>query len=248
MFFNIKIMNLYHYTELKNLQSILVDNGIFLRAHHYSKYRSGDYAWTKKKVRILIKKICLINGYEYDKTDVLDPFILSFSNNGKSSLLWRRFGDFNKGIQLVFDKEIILQKANRECNPDVLMDCIYTNRYRKMRSFLVNEGWKKYPCHSINKIQDDLEEISTFIMKPKFRDENECRYIVPYHKLTHFSNGIIWDENIARGEYVELMFPKEALIGINIGYKSKISIDEVKSFLGIKGYDLSKVNVTIYKP
>ena len=117
-----------------------------------------------------------------------------------------------------------------------------------MKSFLLNDGWKKYSNHTINNVQGDLEEISTFIMKPKFRDENECRYIIPYHKVTHFSNGTIWDEEFKRGKYLDLKFPKDVLIGINIGYKSNISISEVKSYLETKGYDLSKVSVNIYKP
>ena len=50
-------MMIFHYTEADNLPSILSDNGICLRAYHYSKYRSGDYAWTKRKVEKIIKKI-----------------------------------------------------------------------------------------------------------------------------------------------------------------------------------------------
>lgn len=241
-------MKIYHHTKSDNLQSILLDNGVCLRAYHYSKYRSGDYAWTKGKVGTLIKGICLINGYDYDKTDTIDPFILCFSNEGKSSSMWKKFGRSYKGIQIVLDKKIIIQYANKSSNPDVLMDCIYTNKINRMKSFLLQDGWRKYPHHTINNLQGDLEEISTYIMKPKFQEENECRYIIPYHKVTHFSNGIFWDERIARGKYLELLFPKEALIGINIGYKSKISINQVKSVLENKGYDLSKVSVNVYKP
>lgn len=241
-------MEIYHYTKTDNLWSILLDDGICLRAYHYSKYRSGDYAWTKRKVGKIIEKICFYNGYTYDKTDTTDPFILCFSYNGESTLMWERFGKYYKGIQLVFEKELIIQSSIKNTNPNVIMDCIYTNCIKRMKSFLLHDGWRKYPYHTINNLQGDLEEISTYIMKPKFQDENECRYIIPYHKVTHFSNGIIWDESLTRGEYRELMFPKEVLIGINIGYKSKIKIDELKSVLENKGYDLSKVGVNIYKP
>ena len=241
-------MKIYHHTKLDNLQSIFLDDGVYLRAYHYSKYRSGDYAWTKGKVGVLIKKICFKNGYDYDRMDTTDPFILCFSNKGKSSTMWKKFGCSYKGIQIVLDKNIVIQYANKSINPDVLMDCIYTNNINRMKSFLLNDGWKKYSNHTINNVQGDLEEISTFIMKPKFRDENECRYIIPYHKVTHFSNGTIWDEEFKRGKYLDLKFPKDVLIGINIGYKSNISISEVKSYLETKGYDLSKVSVNIYKP
>lgn len=239
-------MELYHYTAIKNYSEIIQKECICLRAYHYSKYRSGDYAWIKRKIATLIKHICIDNGFSYDKTDVTDPFILCFSKNKNS--LWKTFGKDYKGVQLIFNKETIAQYANKDQNPHVLMDCIYTCNKNRMRDFLLMDGYENYPYPTQNQLQGDLEEISAFIMKLKFRHEEECRYIIPYHKNTYYSNNEIKDEYICRGDYKELSFPKESLIGIRIGYKSAQYLNDVKLHLENCGYDLTKINVEVYKP
>ena len=73
-------------------------------------------------VKDIYEKICIVIGQ-----------ILCFSNKGKSSTMWKKFGCSYKGIQIVLDKNIVIQYANKSSNPDVLMDCIYTNRINRMK-------------------------------------------------------------------------------------------------------------------
>lgn len=229
---------IYHYTKYECFKDMLTAEGINVKAFHYSKYGIMDYEWTIEIVAPVIEEICQENGWYFDINDPVDPFIISFSKLENSGRMWKILGDEYYGVQLVFDDEKLEKFAQRNHNPDVFMDCIYTNKKEDMKTFLLGRGWQNYLVHTNNDEQGDLKDISVFILKQNLYYEQEYRYIIPYRKKIHasYTEGLS-EEIIESGDCRFVLFPKEALVGVNIGSRSDIEKEEVMDLLGKYGYN-----------
>lgn len=179
--------HIYHYTTFECLENMLTDKGINVKAFHYSKYGTLDYGWTVKIVTPIIEEICQEKGWYFDIDDPIDPFFVSFCKVENSGRMWNNFGDNYCGVQLVFNNEVLEKFALKDNNPDVCLDCIYTNKEEDMKAFLLGKGWESYLVHTDNDKQGDIKDISVFILKQCLSCEQEYRYMIPHHKITHAS-------------------------------------------------------------
>lgn len=230
-------MNIYHYTSFDSANKMLTKEGIKIKAYHYSKYGNDDYEWTKEIVTPIIAEICAEKGWYFDIEDPVDPFIISFCKTENYDYMWEYFDRDQSGVTLVFDRVIIENHAYKDLNPDAFMDCIYTDNEKEMKSFLLGFGWDNYNIETINDQQGDLKDISTFIIKPKYREEMECRYVIPHRKVIYFSSDEnLSEEEIGQMDYKNIVFPKEALVGITIGPQSEVGTEEVWEILKQNGY------------
>ena len=230
-------MNIYHYTSFDSANKMLTKEGIKIKAYHYSKYGNDDYEWTKEIVTPIIAEICAEKGWYFDIEDPVDPFIISFCKTENYDYMWEYFDRDQSGVTLVFDRVIIENHAYKDLNPDAFMDCIYTDNEKEMKSFLLGFGWDNYNIETINDQQGDLKDISTFIINPKHRNELECRYVILHRKYIYISSdGEFDEEEIGKTDYVEILFPQEALVGIIIGPQSDVKPEEILDILRQNGY------------
>lgn len=241
---------IYHYTSFDSIKSMLTNEGINIRAYHYSKYGDDDYKWTKDIVTPVIEEICAEKGWYFDLEDPVDPFLISFCKCENSDYMWNHFDRDPSGVALILDRALIAKHANKDLNPDAFMDCIYTDNKDEMKSFLIGFGWNTYIVETIDDQQSDLKDISTFIIKPEFREEIECRYVIPHRKITSFSSdGDFSEEEIGKMDYREVVFPKEAIVGITIGPQSDVEPEEILEILKQNDYsdkvEVNKVQTSI---
>ena len=231
-------MNIYHYTNFDSVKSMLTNEGINIKAYHYSKYGDEDYAWTERIVTPIIANICVDKGWYFEVEEPIDPFLICFCKSENSEYMWEYFNNTPSGVALILNRELIEKHACKDFNPDVFMDCIYTDNREEIRSFLLGLGWNNYIVETINDEQGDLKDISTFIIKPKFREEMECRYVIPHRKITSISSdGEVSEEDIGKMDYREVVFPKEALVGITIGPQSDVKPEEILEILKQNDYN-----------
>ena len=216
---------------------MLTKEGIKIKAYHYSKYGDDDYEWTKEIATPVIKGICIEKGWYFDIDDPNDPFFISFCKTENYDYMWECFNRDQSGVALVFDRIIIENHACKDLNPDAFMDCIYTDNPKEMKSFLLDFGWDNYNIETINDQQGDLKDLSTFIIKPKHMNELECRYVILHRKNMYFSSdGEFDEEEIGKTDYVEILFPKEALVGVIIGPQSDVEPEEIVDILRQNNY------------
>lgn len=237
-------MNIYHYTRFDSVESMLTNEGICIKAYHYSKYGDDDYAWTERIVTPIIADICAEKGWYFDPEDPVDPFLISFCKCENSNYMWDCFDRTSDGVALIFDRALIEEFACKDLDPDAFMDCIYTDNREEIRCFLLGLGRHNYIVESINDEQGDLKDISTFIIKPRYREEIECRYIIPHRKIISFSSdGNFSEEEIGKMDYREVVFPKEALVGIIISPQSDVEPEEILEILRQNDYNSDEVEV-----
>lgn len=230
-------MDIYHYTNFNAMEKILTESGLNFKAFYYSKYGEEDYEWTKKIVTPIIEEICAEKGWYFDIDDNIDPFFISFCRINNSDYMWECFNRDPSGVALILDRSIIEKQAYKDSSPDAFMDCFYTDSKEEMKSFLLGLGRNTYIVETINDQQGDLKDISTFIIKPKYREEMECRYVIPHRKVIYFSSDEnLSEEEIGQMDYKNIVFPKEALVGITIGPQSEVGTEEVWEILKQNGY------------
>lgn len=232
-------MEIYHYTCFDSIKTILTNEGIKFKAYHYLKYKNDDYAWSEKIVMPIIKEICEENEWYFDEDEPVDPFLISFCKSENSDYMWECFmNNCDSGVALIFNRTIIEEYAYKDHNPDIFMDCVYLDDIREIKSFLLGCGWDKYSAHTINDQHGDLKDISTFLIKPKFSQELECRYVVPYRKKVVFLSSLndFIKEKIGNMDYIEIVFPKSALVGVKIGPLSDVKIEEIVEILKQNNY------------
>lgn len=230
--------HIYHYTTFECFENMLTDKGINVKAFHYSKYGTLDYGWTVKIVTPIIEEICQEKGWYFDIDDPIDPFFVSFCKVENSGRMWNDFGDNYYGVQLVFNNEVLEKFALKDNNPDVCLDCIYTDEKEDMKAFLLGKGWESYLVHTVNDKQGDLKDISVFILKQCLFYEQEYRYMIPHYKVIHSSYTEGFSEEIIEpGDYRYVLFPKDALVGINIGSRSDVEKKEILDLLEKYGYN-----------
>lgn len=250
--FQIVFMKIYHHTKSENLEKIIKKEGLFFRGSYYEEFSDADYKWTKRVVFRIIKRICVNRVANYDEESSFKPIIISFGKEANSLYMWKRYTKQYTGIQLILDSNIIQRYAYNKL--DYFSICKYMHKRGRMKRFIERFS---YNIESINDIQSNLEAISALIKPTRFRKEQELRYIHAYSKLFNFNyedylkeGDKAFKECVPEGDEKErfFCFPKDALIGIRIGYRSSYTLDEVKSILIKNGYDISQVYVEIYNP
>lgn len=245
-------MRIYHHTKFENLEKIIGQDCLSFRGSYYEEFSTTDYKWTKRVVAPIIEKICTLRKVEYDKDSSFKPIIISFGIDSESNYMWENYAQQYNGIQLILDYKEIHQFAFTKL--DYFGKCSYMHKRGRMKKFI---EYKKYNTESINDIQFNLEAVSALIKPIRFKKENEIRYIHSYSKIfevnyedyvrigdSAFIDSVPCDNEKERF----ILFPKETLLGVRIGYNSSEKLNDVKSYLETSNYDLSKVNLDVYKP
>lgn len=245
-------MEIYHHTKYENLEKIIKKEGLSFRGSYYEEFSDADYEWTKRVVSRIIKRICINRNAYYDEDSSFNPIIISFGKEPCSRYMWERYARQYTGIQLVLNSGIIQQYAYDQL--DYFTSCNYMRKRGRMKRFIEQFS---YNIECINDVQLNLEAVSALIKPTRFRKEQEIRYVHAYSRLLSISYEDYLEkgneafkecvpENNDKERYV--CFPKDALIGIRIGYNASNKLEKVKLLLSENGYDLSKVEVNIYKP
>lgn len=245
-------MEVYHHTKYENLEKILKREGLSFRGSYYEEFSDADYKWTKRVVSRIIKRICINQNAYYDEDSSLSPIIISFGKEPDSQYMWERYARQYTGIQFVLDYDIIQQYAYDKL--DYFSNCKYMRKRGRMKRLIEQFS---YNIECMNDVQSNLEAVSTLIKPIRFRKEKEVRYAHEYSKLYKVS----YEDFIEKGDNAfkkcipevddderYILFPKDVLLGIRIGYKISNRLDEIRNLLADYGYDLSKVNVEVYNP
>ena len=243
-------MKIYHHSKYENLEKIITKEGLSFRGSFYKEFNATDYKWTQRVVSRIIKRICKQRKVIYEEDSNFKPIIISFGLDSASDYMWTKYAQEYNGIQLILDSDIIAQVAYS--NFDYFARCHYMRKRGRMKKFIEQ---MTYPIECINDIQTNLESVSALIKPLRFKRENEIRYIRDYSKLVELNYESFM--KIGDRSFVDcfpsyddceryVCFPKEALIGVTIGYKSSEKLDVVKNILENCNYNLSNILVRIY--
>ena len=217
-----------HYTSLSGLKGIICEDGIKLFATRFSHLNDGlEYNWTKDKLQPEItQKLCDEFDLTYDKDMDAYPYVLCFSKDVDSLVLWQVYADNGAGFCLVFDREQI-RLNGIHTNPDVVMDVEYSDIDNLSYTFhKVAQGYmSEYGSNSSH----DLLDVCALIKRQEFSYENEVRYLVPKHSIGHFYNENLsenedhYNVKFREGKYgliphLEIIFTKKCLKKIIVGY------------------------------
>lgn len=243
-------MLIYHHTKFNTLEKIITSKGLSFRGSYYEEFCDADYKWTKRVVSRIIEQICKMRNVEYSTESTFKPIIISFGIEPDSEYMWTKYAQSYSGVQLILDYSIVAKVALKHL--DYFARCRYMYKKGRIKKFIEQTT---YQIESINDIQSNLESVSALIKPVKFKKENEIRYIRAYSKLDEVN----YEDYKQKGDnaFIEIVpsendserfvcFPKEALVGIAIGYKSSEKLDTVKGLLKDMGYDLSKVFIRLY--
>ena len=238
-------MEMYHYTSLRGddgdflLKKILNSQEILLRATYFENFAKEDYKWLKKDSRDVVRRVCEENGQSYDP-DMLDcrPYIISFSTNGKSAHLWKKFGCKGKGMILAFDSDKLNEAHATDGSIDCLLPCKYITRkknmYKRIQSIANHENLTGWPFV-------DCLKMAVVAMRPmKKEKEEEMRYISLHQTIgTINEQGIYKDYEVTKDEwYKYITFPKDSLVSIILGSKTKEDDYQfVKDYVKQRGLD-----------
>lgn len=245
-------MIVYHHTKFVNFEKIILQEGLSFRGSFYKEFSNTDYKWTKRVVSHIIQRICLNRKSQYDEDSSFSPIVISFGKEPDSSYMWEKYAEQYTGVQFVLNSNVIQRYALDKL--DYFSTCYYMRKRGRMKRLIEQFS---YNIVCVNDVQTNLEAVSVLIKPIRFRKEQEIRYTHAYSKL--FS--INYEDFLNKGDKAFkkcipevndderfVCFPKNALIGVRIGYKNSTRFDEVKNLLIERGYDLSKVSVDIYNP
>lgn len=240
-------MKIYHHTKFENLEKIVTSDGLLFRGSYYKEFSDADYNWTQRVTSRIIERICKKRKVDYDRDTSFKPIVISFGIDSNSDYMWTRYACQYSGIQLILDYDIIAQTA---CNNlDYFGKCVYIRKRGRMKKFIQQ---KIFSVESINDIQFNLESVSALIKPTRFKKENEVRYIHAYSNIFEINTEdymVTYDKAFVDSTPTEkdeerlVLFPKEALVGIAIGYKSSDKLELVKVMLKEMNYDVSDVFV-----
>lgn len=239
-------MEIYHHTKYENLEKIIKKEGLSFRGSYYEEFSDTDYKWTKEIVSPIIKNICDKHSVEYEEDSSFCPIVICFGKSSNSDYMWTKYADKYRGVQLILNSSKIKEYATKKL--DYFGSCRYLKTQEQMKKFI--EAEYVYPIECVNDYQYNMEAISVLIKQPNYEVEEEFRYTHAYSKLFSIS----YENYLKKGDKAfevcipeendkerYVCFPKDALIGIRIGYNSSNKLEEVKLLLSENGYDLSKL-------
>lgn len=175
---------LYHYTKFDCLfpndkAGIIHPNEIRLWARHHSFFNNGEYTWIKDNASNAISELCQKRGWKYDsKEDYISPCIISFCENGDSQRMWKAYANMNRGVQLVFDYDEIVQCILNSHYVDSLCKCSYLKHYNSIAKLKNIIAGKYYMRHYVTpSLQNDFTIQAVSLKQFHFKNEQELRYI-----------------------------------------------------------------------
>jgi hypothetical protein len=262
-----KTKALYHYTNADALMGILKKDNIYMWATRYCKLNDSlEFTWGQKHILPKIKQ-------PFDKEHRCYPYIISFCKHSDNLTMWRLYGNDGLGFQLVFDYNMVSNEAHRNClkqneikigdkmptekkpTPGYFMHCVYATE-DNMRN-KVDEIYKIFSeCHESD-ANNDILDMCTFIKRIDYEVEGEIRYVRPNYDCLHCTKDLCetddWVENKdnvkyrLRGKelvpYQEILFDKEALKEIVVGYRHNFEYAEkyLKHLFTENEYDSIKI-------
>lgn len=235
--------NVHHYTDLNALISILGKDKITLRATNISYL--NDIRELKEGLEIAQKTE---NIYILPET-MRNYYITSFSNCDDNLSMWGMYAANGSGCSISFDFECLKNGY------EIIVRCAYgeenIKRYLKNFTGLIENG-KITPFGTPNLTQEIIEKgkadlynsiiLTTCLMgkNQAYEHEQEIRGIVQCNdsqsiKFRLKNNYIV--------PYIEVDLPKETLKAITIGPTSntELTIQSIKNFLLINGYDVNNI-------
>ena len=244
---------MYHYTNLNALMGILGKESIIFRATRYDKMNDPlEYIYAKNSILPHLSNIAINQNLKNDPDFEMSPYVICFSKSNDNLCMWKIYGQDGYGFILEFNENIICETAQAAIEKyqwnDVVQEITYANDSNMCA--MIKKAQFIYNQHQISDNTSDLYEICSLIKRDDYYFENEIRYMHPNHTIIEFTaDGITYDSedyrylkfrerNNAMVPYIEIIFPKEALKGITIGYKHDYANEKkiIELFLKKQGY------------
>lgn len=246
-------MTLYHYTNINALLGIIDNTGLCFHATFFKKFKGTDYDIIQPVGYKVIEEICKEEneGFSIENNEY-QPCIISFCKNGDSDYMWKEYADVFCGGMLILDAEV-LRKYSQDNWPnpgDCFKECKYIDN-RNIKTEII-----QYLDENIESIpdtrdrQNDLITMLGFLKVQSFKQEEEYRYVRPYPILAKSHNDPNSVDNCSIDDnpepdknkyYEEVLFPKEALIGIKFGLNARWrDIAKVKKHLENCAYKIDQ--------
>lgn len=229
---------LYHYTKYSALCEILKNNSLRFRASRFDQMNDPEeFKFSKKWCYKVYKQE--IGDYDTELT----PYVVSFSRNNDSLLMWRLY---NAKICLVLDEEIVKNHLVSHLGMNI---CDIQYCQNEIKSITTAIEQIAYDCNfPIDDIHEEIQIVSSFIKKQDFACEKEVRIVTTNRDGLQISN--IDDEiaelfipevleqtqtklrdNGSKYQYKEIDLPKEALQGIIVYAPNKSEFKRIKKNL-----------------
>lgn len=173
---------IFHYTYRDALCGIVNKSGLHFRATRYDCMNdSEEYRWVYEPLKARISKEHAMSVDEVSELYEKFPYVISFSTeNGQE--MWKRYGNYGKGICLVLDKKKLIAASERNFGKewDVVMPVMYANEGNKMEKLAeVVAQYHNFGYGTKNPSEDFDDEIycSAFVKDDaKWGIEAELRY------------------------------------------------------------------------
>lgn len=231
---------IYHYTSCDFLSQIIAPHGFSLRASHYGTLGSMDYSGAKIITRPIIKEICSENNVPYAEQEPIYSYIICFSHIADDPMMWKNFGNNGAGIMLEIDDSVVASHAMRDFAPDVFMDCYYSDDKESIKEWLLECRTNVLPTIS-DSLQNDLIEVSAFLIPTRFSYQREMRYIIPYRTGGTISrnkkgNVVFQEEEKPTLDFRFEVFDKRVLKSIILGENCSMGCKAIQRMLKDNGY------------
>ena len=267
VFNNVNETLIYHYTSMEALRGILRENELCFWGTRYDSMNDPTEHIYAKNILLPI----LSNYFDEEEINESEiyPYVVSFSKKDDDFIMWRMY---KAEVALILDYSIVNQWVEKNINwkdrekTFYFRDCKYpqTNEEVIQYYFELCEWNRKRGDQSTDEIT--ALELTTFIKRKEFQNENEvrlftCDYKLPktkYNEQNH-ADPIMQEEEQARDIniknvrnkdfilYKEFHLPKEALKGIIINCEEGNQFEKIKShiqaWLYQLKYDISTINI-----
>ena len=241
---------MYHYTPIASTNGILREDKIHLWATYYENLNDPlEFKWAKQHIFEEIKKSGTTN-----MIPTIFPYVISFCKEADDLTMWRLFADNGRGILLEFRDNIIRDTAKQSSNATRCQKCFYAEKDNLNN--IITKAQEEYQTYYQEESNDNLQKLCAFIKHKSYEVEKEIRYCSFNFTNEQFKNSSTYKENIEnergvmyrlRGnelvKYKEILFPKEALKSITVGYgldydKTKEHIEKI-----LKANDYANIEI-----
>lgn len=238
---------MYHYTPIASTSGILRENNIHLWATYYENLNDPlEFQWAKQHIFKEISK-------SSQKQPTVFPYIISFCQEADDLTMWRLFADNGRGILLEFNDSSIKNAATQSTNAERFQKCFYADE--NSLDNIIKRTLEEYNTVYKEESDTDKQKLCAFIKHKSYEVEKEIRYCSFNFTNEQFKNAETWKKNQEnekgvmyrlRGnelvKYKEILFPKNALKSITIGYglnynKTKKHLEKIlqaNNYLNIK--------------
>lgn len=249
-----------HYTDVNNLCSILKPENVALWATRYGFFEDElEYTWPFDEIKKHIQQIAEDLKVDYDNDRATYPYILSFSNTLDSEFMWEEYTPENRGIMLLFDKDKLYDYCNKFIEETgqtrYCMDVLYASdtTIHEVLAQAYNSLQEAFPTVDLI---DPLYDMPAFVKnKVPFERENEfrlthCCYEI-YHATPDNIDNLSPEEGSPLGlkfrefngkkiPYIEILIPKDILVGIVLGGKSNTdeNVNLISTLISEGGYNV----------